>query len=87
MTYHVKITVNDSQIGHLKINNGSVVNKYEEDVPAGTTIQVTAVPDDFVEFDKWTDDDTNITRTMTVNEDITLRGDFNKTEEFYQHNF
>ena len=39
---------------------------------SGTSVEISCVPDDLYEFVRWSDGNTNATRTITVTEDITL---------------
>jgi hypothetical protein len=47
-------------------------------VPAGTVLTVKAVPDECLQFTKWSDDETANPRTITVTEDTELTAELNK---------
>lgn len=64
------VTINGENCG---IN---VTNK----VPAGTILTVEAVPDECLQFQKWSDDETANPRTITVTEDLDVSAELNKVK-------
>ena len=67
-TFNVTLFSNDENAGRVK---GSGVYK------KGAKITIRAIPESHYHFQKWSDEDTNSTREITVNENI------NKTAYFY----
>ena len=77
--YTFTATVNDEEMGAVAINNPSPDNRYA----AGTELVITAQPTQRHRFVQWSDGNTNATRTITVNSDMTLEAQFEAEEVYY----
>ncbi len=63
---------------NVNINGENCSLHISNELPAGTTLQVEAVADECFEFRKWSDNNTDNPRTITVTEDSNLIAEFNK---------
>ena len=72
----VNVTDNPSKINFDNGNGGITKNN----VLCGTTFQVTAVPEECSEFVRWSDGSEELTRTITVSDEIHLTAEFKKKE-------
>ena len=62
----------------VNINGENCSLHISNELPAGTTQQVEAVADECFQFEKWSDNNTDNPRTITVTEDSNLTAEFNK---------
>ena len=63
---------------NVHINGENCSLRISNELPAGTKLQVEAVADECFEFQKWSDNNTDNPRTITVTEDSNLTAEFNK---------
>ena len=63
---------------NVNINGENCSLRISNELPAGTRLQVEAVADECFEFQKWSDNNTDNPRTITVTEDSNLTAEFNK---------
>ena len=57
-------------------SNGSVNTAVNGSKEAGTEVEIEATPNTFYEFEKWSDENTDNPRTVTMNSDVTLTATF-----------
>lgn len=67
--YSLNISSDDTSKGVVN----TLANK---DYPAGSRVSIFATPEDGYTFDKWSDEDTNSSRTITMNSNVTLVASF-----------
>lgn len=65
----------------LSSNNDNGIAKGSGTYASGSTITIYAIPNDKHKFIKWSDDNTNAERTITVNSNISLTAYFDGTKE------
>ena len=65
--------------------NGNVNNTVNGTYVAGSTLVITATPDDGYRFSQWSDGDKNASRQITVNDNITLTASFESAGSTPQH--
>lgn len=75
-TYTVKLISHNPALGLVKFDDGEPAVEVEKDVAAGSTVQICAIATGNDEFDKWSDDNEDAVRTITVNSDIELTASF-----------
>ena len=64
----------------MKIGNGLVGSSAEQEVVSGSSVQIQAIAESGASFQKWSDNNTNATRTVTVNSALTLQAIFVEDE-------
>ena len=76
----MSLTSNDPNLGKVKIGNGLVGSSAEQDIVEGSSVQIQAIAESGASFQKWSDNNTNATRTVTVNSALTLQAVFIQNE-------
>lgn len=71
---------NDPNLGKVKIGNGLIGSSAEQDIVEGSSVQIQAIAESDASFQKWSDNNTNATRTVTVNSALTLQAVFIQNE-------
>ena len=64
----------------MKIGGGLVGTSAEQEVVSGNSVQIQAIAENGASFQKWSDNNTNATRTVTVNSALTLQAVFIQNE-------
>lgn len=80
-TCKVKLSSSDANAGLVKIDDGEPAVEVEKDVAVGSTVQISAIPHGEGVFNRWSDGDENLVRTITVNTDIELEAYINILNE------
>ena len=75
-TGNVTLTVSAGENGKVKIGDGTAAASANTTVAAGTSVQITAVPNSGYVFQMWSDGNTNATRSVTVNSNTVLNASF-----------
>lgn len=76
-TFTVSLTSADASKGKVKIGEGEPGETASQSgISSGTQVSISAVPETGFVFEKWSDEDTNATRTITVAADVTLTANF-----------
>ena len=70
-TYTVNVSVNDPTMGTATVNGNATAT-----VMSGTEVTLTATPNSGYRFVKWSDDNTQATRTVTVNSNMSFTAYF-----------
>ena len=73
----VSVEANPTNGGTVTINGEDVTYKY---VASGTTVTIAATSADGYEFTKWSDGATDVSRDVTVNENVTYKAEFTKSQ-------
>ena len=60
---------------------GTVNTSVNKQYDAGSEVEIVATPESGYDFDKWDDDNTNASRTITMNSDVTLVASFKVHQE------
>lgn len=76
IAYRLGLTSNDSSLGKVKIGSGPTGASVQQDIASGSSVQIQAIAESGAQFQKWPDDNTNATRTVTVNASISLQAIF-----------
>ncbi len=78
ITYFDRHKFVSDKVYTVNINGENCSLHISNELPAGTKLQVEAVADECFEFQKWSDNNTDNPRTITVTEDSNLTAEFNK---------
>ena len=60
----------------MKIGSGPTGASVQQDIASGSSVQIQAIAESGAQFQKWSDDNTNATRTVTVNASMSLQAIF-----------
>ena len=64
----------------MKIGSGPTGASVQQDIASGSSVQIQAIAESGAQFQKWSDDNTNATRTVTVNASMSLQAIFVQNE-------
>lgn len=78
ITYFDRHKLVSNKVYNVHINGENCSLRISNELPAGATLKVEAVADECFEFEKWSDNNTENPRTITVTEDSNLTAEFNK---------